>query len=598
MCFLNRALPLLGTDRNHSRERRSLSLLRRLYRLFFRPYVPRAVVAIAFMAVAALMTGALAQLMEPIIDDVFTQGRRAALWPVAGAVFGAFLLRGVATYAHTVIMNQIGQSLVADIQERAHGHLLSLDLAFFQEQSAGELTSRLINDVTAMRSAVAECLTAIFKSSLTLLVLIGVMLYQDWRLALIAFCIIPGAAWVVGRIGKRLRALSEETQDHLGRLSGALMESFQGVRQIKAYNAEASERRRIGDGIRDVYRLSLRAVRVGELSTPVNELLSGLALLALILYGGSQVIAGENTAGAFMAFITAFLMAYEPIKRLSKLNNILQRGLGAAQRLLDLLDTQPRVTEAPDAVALPPNAASIALEQVWFRYPDGTAALEDVSISVEPGQTLAVVGPSGAGKSTVLNLIPRFYDPAAGRVLVGGHDVRGVKLESLRARIALVSQDVTLFDDSIAGNISLGRPDAGRAAVDKAARDAACGFIDAMPDGLDTRVGPGGVKLSGGQRQRIAIARALLCDAPILLLDEATSALDTETELAVREALKRLRAGRTTLVIAHRLSTVISADSIVAMEAGRVVEAGSHDALLAQGGLYARLYGSQLHAAE
>ncbi len=580
-----------------SRTGSTRHILLRLYRLFLRRHLLRVGIAIGFMAMAALMTGALAQLMEPIIDDVFTERRAEALLPVAAAVFGAFLLRGLATYAHTVLMNQTGQGVVADIQNRTHAHLLRLDLAFFHDHPPGELSSRLINDVTVMRSAVAECLTAIFKSSLTLFVLIGVMLYQDWKLALVALTIIPAAAWAVGRIGKQLRRLSEETQSKLGDLSARLTESFGGIRQIKAFGAEKVERERIAARVDDVYQLSLKAVRTGELSTPINEVLSGLALVVLIVYGGSQVIAGTDTPGSFMAFITAFLMAYEPIKRLSKLNNVLQRGLGAAERLLHLLDTQPHIENPARPIALPPGPPAIDFNDVFFAYPDGTAALNGLSLRVEPGMTAALVGPSGAGKSTVLNLIQRFYDVSGGSVCVGGIDVREADLTALRSMTALVSQDITLFDGSVAENIALGCPDVSPQRIAEAARAAACDFIADLPDGLETPIGANGVKLSGGQRQRLAIARALLRDAPLLLLDEATSALDSVTEQAVQNALQNLLRDRTILVIAHRLSTVIDADVIHVLEHGRVVESGTHSVLSGAGGAYSRLQGTQLTAA-
>ena len=588
------------------RKSSSLSLIGRLVRDFMHPHLPMIGLAVLFMAMAALMTGALARLMEPIIDDVFAAEDKSALVPVAVMVFAAFVVRGLATYGHTVLMNRIGQSIVADIQRRTFDRLLGLDLAYFMEHSAGELIARLISDVQVMRTAVAESLTSVFKSSLTLMVLVGVMLYQDWKLASAAFVVFPLAAWSVGRIGKRLRKLSGKTQTELAELSSMLNESFRGIRPIKALCLEDREKDRIGGGIERVFRLSFRAVQVGAMSTPINEILSGVAIVTLILYGGSQVVAGESTAGAFFSFITAFIMAYEPIKRLSKLNNILQMGLGAAERVLDVLDSKAQIADLPGAVPLvlvsPDRAqsargaagAEIRFEKVGFNYPDGTTALADIDLVVPEGKTVALVGPSGAGKSSVLNLIPRFFDVASGRVLVAGQDVREVTLDSLRSAIAMVNQDIMIFDDTVAANIGLGRLDASRAEIEQAAKAAkAHDFITAFPEGYDTRLGEAGVRLSGGQKQRIAIARALLRDAPILLLDEATSALDSTAEKAVQSALSGLRAGRTTLVVAHRLSTVRDADLIYVMEQGQIVETGTHDDLIRKGGLYAQLYGLQ-----
>ncbi len=579
---------------NAGSESGTLPLVRRLVRSYLRPYFGQLVVAFLFMGAAAGMTGALASLMQPIIDGIFQDKNLTMLWPIAVAVFAAFTVRGVATFGHSVMMNRIGQGIVADVQRALYAHLLRLDLAFFHANAAGQLISRMTSDVNVMRAAVADCLTGIVRSTLTLVFLVGVMFYQDWRLAVGAFIVFPISAYAVSRLGKRLRRVSARTQEELGNFASLLNQTFQGARQVKAYGMEAFEEQRAAGMIDQLYRLTQKAFRVSAASMPITEALSGLAIVTVIVYGGHRVIAGESTTGALFSFITAFLLAYEPMKRLGKLNGSLQTGLAAAERVFALLDTEPQIIDRPAAKPLKVESPNIRFESVSFLYSDGTEALRDLSIEVPAGKTVALVGPSGAGKSTVLNLIPRFYDVSSGSVKIDGVDVRDLTLGSLRANVALVSQEVAIFDDTVFRNIAYGRAGAGKAEVIEAARAAAADdFITQLPQGYETRVGEHGVKLSGGQRQRIAIARAMLRNAQILLLDEATSALDAESERAVQDALRRLRAGRTTVVIAHRLSTVIDSDLLYVMDQGRIVETGSHPELLRRGGVYSRLYGLQ-----
>jgi len=572
----------------------SWALIKRLFRGYILPHRYRLLWAVVLMGLAAATTGAMAQLMQPVMDDVFQRRDPAWVMPVALAVLASFVIRGFSDYGHSVLMNHIGQRMVADMQTQVYDHLIAADLAFFHGTSAGELISRVVNDVGVLRGGVADCLTSIGKSTLTLLFLVGVMFYQDWGLALGAFIAFPLAGWFVARMGKRMRRVSSSTQAELGRFSSVLNQSFQGIRHVKAYGMEAYERQRVAVIAERLFSLVHKAFRVSSMTTPVTEVLSGLAIVTVIVYGGYRVIDGTSTVGELMSFIAAFLLAYEPMKRLSKLNALLQNALAAAERVFELLDRPPTIVDRPGAGPLQPRDFGIHFDHVTFAYGPGAPAVEQIQLVVPAGQTVALVGPSGAGKSTLLNLIPRFYDVSSGRVLVGGVDIRDVTMASLRAQIALVSQETALFDETIRANIAYGRPGASEDEIFAAARLAAAhDFIAALPEGYETVIGENGVKLSGGQRQRIAIARAMLRNAPILLLDEATSALDTESERAVQEALHRLRAGRTTLVIAHRLSTVIDADCIHVLEQGRVVESGSHAELLARGGLYARLYGLQ-----
>ncbi|CAK0753251.1 ATP-dependent lipid A-core flippase [uncultured Gammaproteobacteria bacterium] len=577
--------------RHHTRSGR---LIKRLVVNYLYPHRWQLAIALVFMALTAATTGAMAKLIQPVMDDIFQQRDRSLVLPIAGATFGVFLIRGVADYVHSVMMNKIGQQIVAELQKQLYAHLLEADLAYFHATSAGHLISRMVNDVTVMRGAVAECLTSIGKSTMTLLFLVGVMFYQDWALATGAFTAFPIAGWFVASMGKRMRRVSASTQAELGYFTTVLNQTFQGMRHVKAYGMEPYERQRVGQIIDQLYYLVHKSVKLANSTSPVTEVLSGLAIVAVIIYGGFRVIDGNSTVGELMSFIAAFLFAYEPMKRLSKLNAQLQTGLAAADRMFEVLDTHPTILDKPDAQPLVVENFAIRFEKVMFSYPDGTFALRGIDIEVPAGRTVALVGPSGSGKSTLLNLIPRFYDPGAGAVTIGGSNVRDVTMTSLRAQIALVSQEVVLFDDTVRANIAYGRIDASEDDIIAAARAAAAhDFIRALPEGYETLVGEHGVKLSGGQRQRIAIARAMLRDAPILLLDEATSSLDTESERAVQNALRTLQRGRTTLVVAHRLSTVAEADWIYVLDHGLVAESGTHSELLAKGDIYSRLYGLQ-----
>jgi len=549
------------------------------------------------MVGAALATAALAQLMEPILDSVFIARDQGALPWVAFAVLVTFAVKGGATFGQAVLMTSVGQRIIAGMQNEMFAHLMRADLALFQDTATGRLVSRFTNDVNMLRAAVSTALTGIGKDTLTVVSLIAVMFYQDWLLAAVSSVVFPLAIMPIVKIGRRMRKVSSNTQQQMGAFTTLLAETFQGARHVKAYGMEEYEKGRAARAIEEVYRLACKAARTRSLIHPIMESLGGIAILLVILYGGTQVISGAKTTGQLFAFITALLLAYEPMKRLAQLNANLQEGLAAASRVFEMLDEKPAIVDRPGAHQLGVIKGAIRLEGVRFAYRSGdkdVPALNGVTIDIAGGKRIALVGPSGAGKSTVLNLIPRFYDVTEGRVLIDGQDVRDVTLASLRAKIALVSQEMELFDDTVRTNIAYGRVGAGEADIIAAARGASAhDFIMRLPNGYDTHVGGRGLKLSGGQRQRVAIARAMLKDAPILLLDEATSALDTESERQVQEALRALMRGRTTLVIAHRLSTVVDADLIYVLDGGRVIESGSHGELLARGGAYARLYAMQ-----
>lgn len=568
------------------------SLLGRLFRESMRGYARWFFAALACMALMAAATAASAWLMEPVVNDIFVNRDESMLMPVGLAVFAVFIIKGLANYGQSTLMAYVGLRIVTDNQNRLFDKLSRMDVKFFQDSNTGGLISRFLVDINQMRGAVSNAWVSLGKDAMTLIGLIGVTFYQDWRLALIAFIIFPAALLPIVKLGRRMRKVTANTQREMGLFTTLLEQTIQGIRVVKAYSMEAYERGRVSEIVERVFNLTMKAERTRALSSPIMETLGGVAVGIVIFYGGYRVIHGNTDAGSFFSFITALLLAYEPMKRLANLNAALQQGLAGADRLFQMLDMEPAIQEAPNARDLPkPVKGAVEFRNVGFAYTQDRATLNDLSLTVPAGKTVALVGPSGAGKSTILNLIPRFYDVAEGAVLVDGEDVRGLTFQSLRGAMALVSQEVTLFDDTVRANIAYGRAGASEDEIIEAAKNAAAhDFIAELPDGYDTLVGEQGVKLSGGQRQRLAIARAMLKNAPILLLDEATSALDTESERQVQAALDALMTDRTTLVIAHRLSTVVRADLICVIVDGRVAEQGSHAELLARGGHYKHLY--------
>ena len=571
------------------------ALVRRLLSRHIRPHTWRIVAALVFMAAVAGSTAGQAWLMKPVLDDVLIKADGEMLLFVAVAVMITFLAKGIGTFGQSVLMNWVGLRVIADFQIRMFAHLMRADLAYFHTTAAGALVSRFIYDAQVLRKALTDCLSGIGKDTLTLAFLIGVMFHRDWVLASVAFLAFPTAALPIIKIGRRMRRVSNDTQLEIGQFSTLLDEAFQGARHVKAYGMEDYETGRATGAVNRVFRLYFKATTTRSLTHPIMETLGGIAVVGIIIYGGLQVLDRTMTPGDLISFVTALFLAYEPLKRLANLNANLQEGLAAAQRVFAMLDVEPDIRDRAGASVLAVAGGEIRFEDVHFAYAADQPALRGIDLVVPAGKTVALVGPSGAGKSTVLNLIPRFYDVARGRLTIDGVDVRTVTLASLRASIGLVSQETSLFDDTIRANIAYGKPDASQAEIEATARLAgAHDFIADFADGYDTRVGGRGVKISGGQGQRLAIARAMLKGAPILLLDEATSALDANTERQVQAALRKLMRGRTTLVVAHRLSTVVDADVIHVMEGGRVIESGNHGELMARGGAYARLYAHQV----
>src|SRR5262252_2078900 len=578
-----------------ARGGRSAALVARLARDFMRPHVRRIVLAFVLMGLAAGSTAGRAWLMQPVLDRIFVAREGSLLLLIASGALALALVKGLADYGQAVLMTRVGQRVIADVQIALFARLMRADLAFFHAHPSGTLVSRFTSDAALLRNATASVLAGIGKDAVTVLFLVGVMFYQDWLLALVSFFVFPLAIRPIVGIGRRIRRVAANTQAEIGQFTTLLSQTFQGARHVKAYGMEEYEERRAIGLIERVFMLIDRNTRTRSRASPMMETLGGMAIAVVILYGGHQVISGARTPGALFSFITALLLAYQPLKSLANLNASLQEGLAAAQRIFEVLDIEPTIRDRPGAEPLRITGGEIRFDNVRFGYVPGAVAIDRISLTIPAGHTVALVGPSGAGKSTILNLIPRFFDVDAGGITIDGQDVRSVMLTSLRGAIALVAQEVSLFDDTVRANIAYGRFGASRDEIEAVARAAAAdAFIRELPSGYDTLVGEHGVRLSGGQRQRIAIARAMLKNAPILLLDEATSALDSEAERQVQSALKTLIRGRTTLVIAHRLSTVQFADLIYVIDRGVLVESGRHQELVSRDGLYARLYAMQL----
>ncbi len=599
----------------------------RLLRLT-RPYTLSLLAATLLMGVVGASHGLIVLLIRPVFDRVLSPQSAEAPVPLfsvpgfdrqiylndfmpswihnvgimvtAGIVF-VFLLKGICDYAGNYLVNYVGFSVVTDLRQRVFDRILRQDAHFFENNSTGRVMSSIMNDIERIQLATSHILADWMRQMFTAAGLLFGVMQTNWRLAVVSLTVLPFVLVPTMRIGRRIRRTTRKTQDYAAELNQILQETISGHHVVKSFSAEDIESNRFHAAAQRLKKSNMRYVMQQALASPLIEFFAAVTIVALLVYARNQIKAGSMSTGSFVSFIAALLLLYEPVKRLTGIYNIFQQAMGASTKVFEYLDGEQAVREKPNAVRLAKFEKGVTFEAVRFHYPNAPDgfALDGIDLAVNAGEVVALVGPSGAGKSTLANLVPRFYDPVAGRVAIDGRDIRDLRLESLREHIGIVAQDTFLFNDSVYNNIAYGRPSATRAEVEAAARNAmADEFIRGLPEGYHTIIGERGAKLSGGQRQRIAIARALLKNAPILILDEATSHLDTESESLVQGALANLMANRTVIVIAHRLSTIRRADKIVVLDHGKIRETGTHEELVVRGGIYQRLHELQFLEAD
>ncbi|MCJ7540377.1 MAG: ABC transporter ATP-binding protein/permease [Desulfobacterales bacterium] len=568
-----------------NRHKRLLALIKKnKFRLFL---------AMACMLVIAVASSATAFLVKPVLDDIFFNKDTTMLKIIPLVVVLIYFLRGLGMYGQDYLMNYVGENVIKDLRNDLYNRIQDLPIAFFHKEKTGVLMSRITNDVNIIKAMVSTAVTGSLKDSFTIVGLTFVIFYRDWKMALIAFVVLPIAFFPVVEFGRRVRRISTGWQEAMADLNSFLHETFAGNKIVKAFGMESYEKKRFFDKTLDLFKLEMKAVIARSLSSPIMEFLGGLGIAFIIWYGGYKVITGSSTAGTFFSFMAAVLMLYDPVKKLSGLNNAVQQGLSAADRVFDIIEMESDIKERKDPITIKRGPHRVTFENVFFKY-DDVMVLKDINLDVKAGDVLALVGMSGGGKTSLVNLIPRFYDVTRGTIRIDGTDIRDVSISSLRDQMGIVTQEPILFNDSIRNNIAYGKRNATDKEIIKAAEAAyAYDFIQNFPNKFDTNIGELGGRLSGGEKQRICIARALLKDAPILILDEATSSLDAEAEMLVQKALENLMKGRTTFVIAHRLSTIDYADRIVVIVNGRVKEEGKQEELISIRGEFFKLYQMQ-----
>ncbi len=553
----------------------------------------RLFLAMICMLVMAGARSAIPFLIKPVVDDIFINKDIGMLKLIPLAVITIYLVLGFAMYCQEYLMSYVGQNIIRRLRNSLYDRIQDLPISFFQREKTGVLMSRVTNDVNIIKNMVSSAVTGSLKDFFTVIGLTFVIFYRDWKMALIALVVLPFAFFPIVVLGKKVRKVTTRMQEVMGDLTSTLHETFAGNKIVKAFGMEGYEKKRFFRKTRKLFKFELKTVRLKALSSPLMEFLGGLGIAMVIWYGGYKVISGTSTAGTFFSFMAAVIMLYAPLKKLSKLNNIIQQGLAGADRVFDILESESDIQEIPNPVRFKSGPHHVVFRNVYFKY-DDVMVLKNINLDVRPGEILAFVGMSGGGKTSLVNLIPRFYDVSKGVILIDDIDIRDASISSLRDQIAIVTQEPILFNDTVRNNIAYGNQNASDKDIENAARAAyAYEFIQKFPDGFDTNIGELGGRLSGGEKQRICIARALLKDSPILILDEATSSLDAESETLVQKALENLMKGRASFIIAHRFSTVAYADRITVIVDGQIVEEGKHEELIARKGEYFKLYQMQ-----
>ena len=558
-------------------------------------YWKRLAFAAVCMVVVAGANGAMALLVKPVMDDIFIGKNKEMLLLIPGLAILVFLLKGLGSYGSEYLMNYIGEKIIRYFRDSLYEKITDLPIAFIHKEKTGALMSRITNDVNIVKGMVSTAVINIFRDSFSVIAFLGVIFYRDWQLACGAFLVLPLAFYPILIFGRRVRRYSTGSQETMADLNSFLHETFSGAKIIKIFSLEAFEKKRFKEKTQELFRLEMKKVVAKALSSPIMEFLGGLGIAFIIWFGGMRVINGTSTPGIFFSFLTAVMMLYDPVKKLSGLNNTIQEGVAAASRIFDILEQEETISEKQNPQILKGSAFDLEFDDVSFSYgADETTALKNINLRVAPGEVLALVGMSGGGKTSLVNLIPRLYDVSSGRILIDGRDVRDLSVKSLRDQISIVTQEPILFNESVRDNIRYGRMDATDEQIEKAAKAAfAHEFILGFPRGYDTVIGELGSRLSGGEKQRICIARALIKDAPVLILDEATSALDSQAEQLVQRALENLMKGRTSFVIAHRLSTIDYASRVILLKNGSIAEQGTHQELMALKGAYYNLQSMQ-----